>query len=170
MSHTTRFYAPEHAQTHTSKPLDEAVWRAWIEKNLGEERSRAAARTRAVNWICIGVLASAAVTSPHLSLIYVPGYQAMVRLAIGVGATVIMFDHLRTRNYGFTALFAAMVLLFNPLLPAFTLSRNESTLLASILPFVASLLWMRHPAQARHSPFHKGALQTPLSETLPHFD
>ena len=170
MSRTTRLCAPGDLQTHSVKPLDEAVWRAWIEKNLEEERSRAAARTRAVNWICIGVLASAVVTSSHLSLIYVPAYQAVVRLAIGVGATVIMFDHIRARNRGFTALFAAMVLLFNPLLPVFALSRNESTLLASILPFVASLLWMRHPMQARHSPLHKGALQTPISEPVPHFD
>ena len=65
-----------------------------------------------MNWIYIGVLASAVVTSSHLSVIYVPAYQAVVRLAIGVGATVMMFDHIRARNYGFTALFAAMVLLF----------------------------------------------------------
>ena len=102
MSHTTRLCAPGDLQTHSSKPLDEAVWRAWIEKNLKEERSRAAARTRAVNWMCIGVLVSAVVTSSHLSLIYVPAYQAVVRLAIGVGATVMMFDHIRARSYGFT--------------------------------------------------------------------
>ena len=85
MSHTTRLYAPGDLKTHSSKPLDEAVWRAWIEKNLDEDRSRAAGRTKIVNWICIGVLASAIVTSSHLSLIYVPTYQVVVRLAIGVG-------------------------------------------------------------------------------------
>jgi hypothetical protein len=170
MSHTTRLYGPGDLQAHSSRPLDETVWRAWMKKNLLEERSRAAARTKTVNWICIGVLVAAVVTSSHVSLPYVAAYQAVVRIIIGVGATVMMFDNIRARQHGFTALFGSIVLLFNPLLPAFALPRNETILLASILPFVGSLLWMRRPTQTRRSLLNIGTPQAPLSESMPQFD
>jgi hypothetical protein len=141
-----------------------------MKKNLLEERSRAAARTKTVNWICIAVLVAAVVTSSHVSLPYVAAYQAVVRIIIGVGATVMVFDNIRARQHGFTALFGSIVLLFNPLLPAFALPRNETILLASILPFVGSLLWMRHPTQTRRSPLHTGTPQAPISESIPQFD
>jgi hypothetical protein len=54
-----------------------------------------------------------------------------------------MFESLRTRQYAFTALFAAVVLLFNPVLPTFALAGNWVILLAGVLPFVASLVWMK---------------------------
>lgn len=114
-----------------------------MKKNLQEERQRAAARIKAVKWACIGVLMVAAVVSSYVFSPYVSMYRAVVRLAIGLGAIVIMFESLRARQYAFTALFAAIVLLFNPLLPLFALSGNGLILFASVLPFVASLVWMK---------------------------
>lgn len=143
MSDTIHVEGTRDSQTHSSKPLDEAVWRAWLKKNLQEERQRAAARIKAVKWACIGVLMVAAVVSSYVFSPYVSMYRAVVRLAIGLGAIVIMFESLRARQYAFTALFAAIVLLFNPLLPLFALSGNGLILFASVLPFVASLVWMK---------------------------
>jgi hypothetical protein len=140
MSNTIHFEGTRDSQTHSSKPLDEAVWRAWLKKNLLDERQRAAARIKAVKWACIGVLIVAAVMSSYVFAPYVSVYQAVVRFAIGFGAIVIMFESLRARQYAFTALFAAIVLLFNPVLPTFALSGNWPILLASVLPFVASLM------------------------------
>jgi hypothetical protein len=143
MPQTAHFEKPRDSQAHRSKPLDEIVWRAWLNKTLLEERQRAAARIKAVKWTSIGVLMATAVVSSNVSSSYVPAYQAVVTFAIGLGAIVMMFESLRTRQYAFTALFAAVVLLFNPVLPTFALAGNWVILLAGVLPFVASLVWMK---------------------------
>jgi hypothetical protein len=143
MSHTIHFEGPRGSQAQSSKPLDETVWRAWLNKNLLEERQHAVARIKAVKWACIGVLMATAVVSSYVFSPYVSAYQAVVRFAIGLGAIVIMFESLRTRQFAFTALFAAVVLLFNPVVPTFALAGNWVILLAAVLPFVASLVWMK---------------------------
>ena len=58
-----------------------------------------------------------------------------------------MFGRLYAREYVLAALFAAIALLFNPVLPAFALSAHRLILLGSILPFVGSLLWMKRTIQ-----------------------
>lgn len=143
MSHNVHFEGPRDSQAHSSKPLDDTLWRAWLNKNLIEERQRAVARIKTVKWACIGVLMATAVVSSYVSSPYVPAYQAVVRFAIGLGAIVILFESLRTRQYTFAALFAAVVLLFNPVVPTFALAGHWVILLAAVLPFVASLVWMK---------------------------
>ena len=143
MSHNIHFEGPRDLQAHSSKPLDDTVWRAWLNKNLIEERQRAVARIKTLKWACIGVLMATAVVSSYVSSPYVPAYQAVVRFAIGLGAIVILFESLRTRQYTFAALFAAVVLLFNPVVPTFALAGHWVILLAAVLPFVASLVWMK---------------------------
>src|SRR5947209_2792000 len=123
MFHAIHFEGLRDSQAHSSKPLNETVWRAWLNKNLLEEGQRAAARIKAVKWACIGVLLATAVVSSYVFPPFVSTYQTAVRFAIGLGAIVIMFESLRTRQYAFTALFAAVVLLFNPVLPIFALDR-----------------------------------------------
>ena len=147
MPHMIPFQLSRDSQAHSSKPLDETLWRAWMKENLLEEKRRAAARTKGVNWACIGVLAVAALASSYVSAPFVPAYEVVVRLTIGVGAIALMFDNLHAREYVFAALFAAIALLLNPVLPAFALSANGLILLASMLPFVASLLWMKRRIQ-----------------------
>lgn len=143
MPHSIHFEEPPDSQAHRSRPLDETVWRAWLNKNLLQERQSARARIKAVKWACIGVLMAAAVMSSYVFLPYVSSYQAVVRFAIGLGAIIMMFESLRTQQYAFTALFAAIVLLFNPVVPTFPLAGSRLILLASALPFVASLVWMK---------------------------
>ena len=63
-----------------------------------------------------------------------------------------MFDNLYAREYVLAALFAAIALLLNPVLPAFSLSANGLILLASMLPFVASLAWMKRRIQPAAAP------------------
>lgn len=145
MSATIHVSQPQHSQERSSKPLDEAVWRAWLKKNRLEEKRRAAGRIKAANWVCIGVLMAAMLVSSYVS--YVSTYQAIVRVAIGLGGTVMMFESLRTRQYISAASFAGIVALFNPVFPAFALSENWPILLASTLPFVAALIWMRELTQ-----------------------
>lgn len=156
MSHTVHFEGPRDSQAHSSKPLDETVWRAWLNKNLLEERQRAVARIKAVTWACIGVLLGTAVVSSYVVPPYVSSYQAVVRFAIGLGAIGIVFESLRTRQYAFAALFAAVVLLFNPVVPIFALARNWLILLAAVLPFVASLVWMKERPRRTSTPVNSG--------------
>ena len=143
MSNSIEFQGTQDLQAHSQKPLDETVWRAWLGKNLLQEKQRAATRIKAVKWACIGVLVVSAAASSYISTPYVSAYQTVVRFAIGLGAIVIMFESLRTRQYAFTALFAAIVLLFNPVLPPFALRGNWVILLAGVLSFLASLVWMK---------------------------
>jgi len=149
MSHTIDVEGTPNAQSHSSNVLDETVWRAWLKKTLLEERRRATARIKAVKLPCIVVLMATAVASSYVSTPYVSVYQAVVRVAIGLGAIVILFESIRLRQYTFTALFAGIVLLFNPLFPVFALSGNRLIVLASVLPFVASLVWMKQQTRAR---------------------
>jgi hypothetical protein len=122
-----------------------------MKKNVLEERRRAATRTKTVNWVCIGVLALAVVTCSQISLSYVSAYQAAVRLVIGVGATVMVFDAIRTREYGFASLFGALIVLYNPVFPAFAVSRSGPILLASVLPFVGFLIRVRNHERSKAS-------------------
>jgi hypothetical protein len=147
MSYSIHFEEPRDSQAHSSKPLDETVWRAWLNKNLIEERQRATARIKAVKWACIGVLMASTSVSWFVFPPYVSAHQSVVRVAIGLGAIILLFESLRVRQYAFTALFATLVLLFNPVLPIFAVAGNWLILLASVLPFVASLVWMKERPQ-----------------------
>lgn len=125
--------------THRARRLDENVWRAWQEKNRLEEMRNTATRMKVVKWLCIGVLVVTAVLFSYLS-----PYGAAVRSAVTLGALIVMIQGLHTRRYAFAALFAAIVVLYNPLFPTFTLSGGWQRLLVltSAVPFVASLAWM----------------------------
>ena len=114
MSDTIHSQASVDSEQHSSKPLDETVWRGCLQKNLLQERRRAARRIIALNWVCIGVLVAAIAVSSYVSTPYVSTYQAVVRVAIGLGGTVLMFESLRTRQYISAASLAGIVVLFNP--------------------------------------------------------
>jgi hypothetical protein len=143
MSNIVGLHVPQKLETQGFKPLDEAIWRAWVEKNDLQDRQRAAARIKVVTWASIGVLMAAAVVFSYIFTPYVSTYQAVVRFVVALGAIVLVFESFRARQYAFTALFAGITLLFNPVLPAFALSGNGLILFASVLPFVASLVWMK---------------------------
>jgi hypothetical protein len=144
MSQTSHFAG---APAGGAKPLDQTVWRAWLAKNRQQERQRAFARRKAVKWACIGVLLVAVVVSSSVWTRSVSTYEAVVRFALALGAIVLLFESLRARQYALAILFAAIVLLFNPFLPTFALAGNGALLLASMLPFVASLVWINERTQ-----------------------
>ncbi len=129
------------------KPLDESVWHACFEKTFFQRRQRTGATIKAVKWACMGVLMATAVVSLYVFTPNVPAYQATVRFAVGFGAIFIMFESVRARQYAFTALFAATVLLFSPVFPSFALSGKWLILFATVLPFIASLVWINERTQ-----------------------
>ena len=42
-----------------AKPLDEAVWNAWVEKGRAQDRRSSAERVKAVKWVAIAALLAA---------------------------------------------------------------------------------------------------------------
>ena|ERR1700728_4514869 len=147
MSNISEYQGTRQLPVESRPSMDDDTWRAWFEKNLLQERKGIAARAKVVKWSCIGVLLMAAAVSSNVLPPYLSAYQALVRFAIALGAIVVTLQSLRARQYVFTALFAAIVLIFNPVFPTFALSGHWAILFGSVLPFVASLLWMRRTSQ-----------------------
>jgi hypothetical protein len=121
-----------------TRPLDEAVWQAWVAQGRAQERRRSATRIRAVKWAAIAGLLCAAVLWSHLA-----PFEVFVRFLVTASALVLMFQAFQTRYYPFAAAFGAVALLFNPVAPAFTFSGDwqRGMVVASAVPFIASLVW-----------------------------
>lgn len=119
-----------------TKPLDEAVWQAWVAKSRAQEQRSSAMRVTILNGATIAVLlVSVGLWS------YLTPFEVLVRFLVAAGAIVAMARALQARHYAFAALFGALALLYNPVVPVFGLAGNWQRALtaATIIPFVASL-------------------------------
>lgn len=119
-----------------TKPLDERAWQAWIAKGRADERRSAAAYLKVVKWALIAVLLLAALLGSHLT-----PYQVVVRFMVAAGSIVVMLPAIHKRQYAVAAVFAALVVLYNPAVPVLTFSGGwqRALVAASALPFVAAL-------------------------------
>jgi hypothetical protein len=119
-----------------AKPLDEAVWQSWLEKARGRDRRNSAARMVAVKWVSLAGLVGVAALWSHLG-----PYDVVARFVVAAGAIAVMFHSIHDGRYALAAVFAAVALLYNPVVPAFSFSGDwpRALVLASALPFVASL-------------------------------
>jgi hypothetical protein len=69
-----------------TRPLDEAVWQAWLAKGRAGEQRRSAARVKAAKFVATaGLLAAAGLWS------HVTPYEAVVRFVVAAAALVVMF-------------------------------------------------------------------------------
>ena len=121
-----------------AKPLDEAVWQAWVEKGRARDRLTSAARVKTVKWVSIAVLLVTAAFWTSLT-----PYDVVVRFIVAGAALVVMFQLLHAKQYALAAVFGAVALLYNPMVPPFTFSGDwqRAMVVATALPFVASLVW-----------------------------
>ena len=123
-----------------TKPLNEQVWRAWVAKGrVADERGREF-RLKALKIVVIaGLLSAAMLWAQAVS------FEVVVRFMVGAGAIAVMIQSLRTGRYAFAAVFAALVVLFNPIAPVFEFSGDwqRALLVACAAPFVASLAWQK---------------------------
>ncbi len=121
-----------------TQPFNETAWQAWVAKGRTHDKRGSAARGKLVRWIPIAALA---VTVALWS--QVAPYETAVRFLVAAAAIVVMFQAFHDRHYAIAALFAAMALLYNPVVPVFSFTGGgwRVLVIASVVPFVASLAW-----------------------------
>ena len=120
------------------KPLDEAVWRAWVAKGRARDRKGRETRMKVLKWgSIVALLAVAALWSQ------VTSYEILIRFVLAAAAVGMMFEAFNKRQYALVAVFAALALLYNPVAPVFSFSGSwqRALVVASAIPFVTSLAW-----------------------------
>jgi hypothetical protein len=121
-----------------AKPLDEAVWQAWIAKGRARDRQGRETRIRALKWgSIVTVLAVSGLWSQLAS------YEIVIRCVLAAAAVGMMFEAFNKRQYALGAVFASLALLYNPVAPVFSFSGNwqRALVVATAIPFVTSLAW-----------------------------
>jgi len=121
------------------RPLDEVVWRGWQAKNRFHDERIATRLTKVVKWACIATLLVAAALP-----LYIAPYQNALRLIVVGGAAMITLQALHAHRYAVAALFAVTVLLYNPVIPTFSLAGNWQVLIiyVTVALFAVSLTWL----------------------------
>jgi hypothetical protein len=123
-------------QVPVTKPLDEVVWQAWAEQGRARDRRSNRAHTKILKAVSIAALLAAAVLGSDFAPL-----QIVVRFLVVVSAMVILFQAIHAGHYVFAATFGALVVIYNPVAPAFGFSEDwqRAMLAASAVPFVVSL-------------------------------
>jgi hypothetical protein len=123
-----------------AKPLDEAVWQAWVAKGRAQDARSSDARMKALKVASIAVLLAAAGLSSYL-----PPYAVVVRFMVVAAAIAVMLQAFHARRYALAGVFGTLALLYNPVVPVFGFSGDwrRALLLASAVPFVLSLAWRK---------------------------
>ncbi|HLJ51704.1 MAG TPA: DUF6804 family protein [Bryobacteraceae bacterium] len=122
------------------KVLDEASWQAWVAKGRTKDDRSNAALVRVAKCIAaVALIAAAAFWS------YVTPYDIGIRFIASMGAVVVMFQALYAGQYAFAVIFAALMLLYNPVVPVFAFSGEwqRVVVVLSAVPFLASLAWAK---------------------------
>lgn len=127
------------------KELDQKAWRAWDQKKRNADAEATNLRLMMVGWCCIALLLG---TVPLER--YAMRFDLELKAMITAGAALLAYEAMRTGRYAFTALFVGIVLLYNPVVPAFVLAggRHYVIALATAIPFAASLIWLNSDASA----------------------
>ncbi len=118
------------------KPLDEAVWKAWVARGRAQDRRDSAARVRAVEWVSVAALLAAAALWSRVA-----PYETVVRFIVCAGAMVVTFQVICARRYALAAVFGVLAVLYNPVAPVFGFSGGwqQVVVVASTAPFLSSL-------------------------------
>ena len=130
--------SPKVATAPAAKPLDEAVWQAWVAKGRARDQRSSVARTKAMKWTSAAGLLAAAGLWSHLG-----PFEFVIRFLVSASAIVVMFQFLQARYYAVAAVFGALALFYNPVAPLFSFSGDwqRAMVATSAMAFVASLAW-----------------------------
>ena len=138
----TMLLSEQRVQTAQSpKPLDEAVWNAWLNRNAAEDRRNHAFRMEAVRCGCISLLLLAVGLSFQHAFAYPLWGAKVFQFALTLGAIAFAWQTISSRRYVLALAFASVAVLFEPLFPSSWLFRNSPVLLLSTLPFIVVAYW-----------------------------
>jgi uncharacterized protein DUF6804 len=139
MSNSNRFQGSGGLPNLSCLPLDEDTWQRWQAKNRSHDERIGARFTRGVKWVCIATLLVAAALP-----LYIAPYQNAFRFIVVAGATMVTLQALHAHRYTFATLFAATVLLYNPVIPTFRLAGSWQVLIiyVTVVLFAVSLTWL----------------------------
>src|SRR5579872_5468875 len=113
------------------KPLNEAVWQAWLQKGRAQEERGSVARMAAVKWLAIAALLASGVLWSDFST-----YDLAVKFIVAAAAVAVMFQAVRLRNYAIAVLFGAVAVSYNPVVSLFEFSGGWERVLvfATVIP------------------------------------
>jgi hypothetical protein len=116
------------------------MWRGWQARNSLRDERTAARLTKAVKWACIVTLLVTAALP-----LYIAPYQNALRFIVVAGAAMIIVQALHAHHYALAALFAATGLLYNPIIPTFSLAGEWEVLIIYLTAalFALSLTWLK---------------------------
>jgi len=119
-----------------AKPLDMAVWQAWLQKCRAQERRSAAAHVKAAKWASIAGLFAVAVLWYEVA-----PYEVVVKFIVTACAIAVMFREIHARHYFSASVFGILALLYNPIAPVFRFAGDwqRAFVVVSTIPFIASL-------------------------------
>ena len=125
-------------QAPEARPLDEAVWQAWLAKGRDRERRTSLRANKVVRWGSMLALLVAAALGVQLA-----PYEVVARFAIAAGALAMMIQAVRANQFAFAASFGMIAGLFNPVAPVVSFSGawERAFAAASAVPFIAPHLW-----------------------------
>ena len=124
--------------TLETKPLDEAVWQAWVAKGRASGNRGRARLNAAVRYVVTAVLLLAAGIWSSVA-----PYDVMIRFVVSAGAMYVMFQAFRSADYTVAGVFGAIALLYNPVAPAFIFAGEwqRALVLGSAALFMMSFFW-----------------------------
>lgn len=125
-------------------PLDQRVWDSWVHQGQAEERRRAVIWRKAVTLACGLLLLGCSAWWPMGE-----PFASAVRFLVSGGALVIALRAYREGHVVAPLFFAAMAILFNPVIPLFPLAGewSRSLMIGSAIPFFAALGWRSGPVR-----------------------
>jgi lysylphosphatidylglycerol synthetase-like protein (DUF2156 family) len=117
------------------KPLDETEGQTSATKGQAQDRRNNATFLKGVNCLAIAALLVAAGFWSHLGR-----FDLAVRFIVAAGAALAMFHAFHIRQFVLAGLFAALVVLYNPVATVLSFSGawQRAVVIASVLPFLAS--------------------------------
>jgi hypothetical protein len=125
-------------QTPQSLPLNETVWKAWLQRGREQEARDYTMQMKAVEWISLAAILAGLMAGWWSEL---TPYDVAVRFLVAAGGMALMVRAYHAGSYALAAVFGALVLLYNPVVPVFDFSGHwqRAVMVATALPVVASL-------------------------------
>jgi len=129
-----------------TQPLDEARWQAWVRKGLVLERRSSATLLMVIKGISIVTLLVWATL-----LFNAVNFELALQSIVTAGAIFVMRQAIQSRAFVFAAMFGALVLLYNPVVPLVHSfgGWQRAVMAASTIPFVLSPVWRSRTASVR---------------------